>query len=88
MRLEAESRCPEGLIHAGSDAFLVACLTAFARHLPLALNPDHIWAVIAYGFAKHVDKNAEVTRVKGSLHREPWVPTKDYPLNIHPEFGA
>jgi len=62
MRLEAESRCPEGLIHAGSDAFLVACLTAFARHLPLALNPDHIWAVIAYGFAKHVDKNAEALR--------------------------
>jgi len=62
MRLEAESAAPVGLIHTGSNAFLATCLTAFARHLPLALNPDHIWALIAYGFAKHVDENAEALR--------------------------
>lgn len=62
MRIEAESTCPVDLVYAGPDGFLAACLTAFARHLPLALKPDHVWALIAYGFARHVDQNAEALR--------------------------
>merc|ERR1711939_770663 len=62
IRLEAESTAPEGLVYVGSDAFLTTCLTAFARHLPLALTPDHLWSLISYGFAKHVDQNAEALR--------------------------
>uniref|UniRef100_A0A7S2DCV0 Uncharacterized protein n=1 Tax=Octactis speculum TaxID=3111310 RepID=A0A7S2DCV0_9STRA len=62
MRMEAESTAPEELVYAGSDGFLVTCLTAFARHLPLALKPDHVWALISYAFAQHVDKNAEELR--------------------------
>eukprot|EP00737_Agarophyton_chilense_P000504 gb/GEZJ01000562.1/.p1 GENE.gb/GEZJ01000562.1/~~gb/GEZJ01000562.1/.p1 ORF type:complete len:308 (-),score=44.87 gb/GEZJ01000562.1/:588-1511(-) len=38
------------------------CLAAFANHYPLTLSPDHIWIVIAYGAAKHINKNAEALR--------------------------
>jgi len=62
VRMEAESTAPPELVYAGSDAFLTTCLTAFARHLPLALKPDHIWALISHGFAKHVDMHAEELR--------------------------
>jgi len=69
MRLEAASTAPEGLVYVGSDAFIMACLTSFARHLPLALKPDHIWGMITHGFAKHVDQNAEALREKFVQHK-------------------
>ncbi|KAL7574166.1 hypothetical protein ACA910_014845 [Epithemia clementina (nom. ined.)] len=50
------------LVHVGSDGFIMALMTAFAQHLPLILSPDHIWILISYAFAKHVDENAEQLR--------------------------
>ncbi|KAL7574173.1 hypothetical protein ACA910_014851 [Epithemia clementina (nom. ined.)] len=50
------------LVHVGSNGFIMAIMTAFAQHLPLVLTPDHIWTLISYAFAKHVDQNAEQLR--------------------------
>ena len=62
IRLEAVSKTPDSIVFSGGSGFLAACLTAFAHHLPLALSPDHIWSVLSYAFAKHVDKHAEELR--------------------------
>ena len=50
------------MVFAGGQGFLAACMMAFAYHLPLALAPDHLWAVITSGFAHHVDTHAEALR--------------------------
>mmetsp|Transcript_23552 Transcript_23552/g.40192 ORF Transcript_23552/g.40192 Transcript_23552/m.40192 type:complete len:546 (-) Transcript_23552:251-1888(-) len=62
IRLEAVAETPETIVFSGGSGFLAACLTAFAQHLPLELSPDHIWAVLSYAFAKHVDTHAEELR--------------------------
>jgi len=41
---------------------------AFANHYPLGLKPDDFWKAILYGFAMHVDKNAEQLRSKFVAH--------------------
>jgi len=53
-RFEAVSDSPDTTVFAGGSGFFAACLTSFAQHLPLALSPDHVWAVLSYAFAKHV----------------------------------
>ncbi|CAB9501177.1 expressed unknown protein [Seminavis robusta] len=53
---------PDKTVFAGGQGFLAAGMLAFAQHLPLALSPDHLWAVIASGFAYHVDQYAEELR--------------------------
>ena len=53
----------------GSQGFFAACLSAFAQHLPLAFSPDHIWALISYAFAQHVDQNAEALRANFVKHQ-------------------
>ena len=63
-QLEAVSRNDDvNIVHVSKNGFLVACVTAFAQHLPLGLSPDHIWALITYVFAKHVDNHAEELRL-------------------------
>ena len=70
VRIEAlSSNHHDNLIYVGGNGFLVACVTAFAQHLPLKLSPDHIWSLITYAFAKHVDKNAEELRSKFVSHQ-------------------
>jgi len=68
IRLESLSNAPDTTAFSGGSGFLAACLTAFAQHLPLALSPDHIWAVLSYAFAKHVDKHAEELRTNFVQH--------------------
>jgi Domain of unknown function (DUF4419) len=51
-----------GTVFASGQGFLAACMMAFAHHLPLALTPDDLWIVIANGFARHVQENAEALR--------------------------
>lgn len=51
-----------------SGGFARAVITAFAEHRPLILRPDDIWAVIAYGHCKHVEKHAEELRSKFVAH--------------------
>ena len=57
------------MVHVGGNGFIMACVTAFAQHLPLTLSPDHIWILISYAFAKHVDQNAEQLR-QNFVHHE------------------
>ena len=70
-KLEAVS-CDDdaNLIHISENGFLVVCVTAFAQHLPLGLSPDHIWSLITYAFAKHVDNHAEELRSNFFKHKE------------------
>jgi hypothetical protein len=57
------------LISSGpGNGFFVACLTAFAQHLPLELSSDHFWTLITFAFAKHVDKHSEELRSKFVAH--------------------
>jgi len=56
------SNAPNTTVFSGGSGFLAASLTAFAQHLPLSISPDHIWAVLSYAFAKHVDAHAEELR--------------------------
>jgi Domain of unknown function (DUF4419) len=60
--IEATSKHEPNLIYRGANGFIVAVVLAFAQHLPLELSPDHIWALITYAFAKHVDEHAEELR--------------------------
>ena len=46
----------------GSNGFVGAVHTAYAKHYPLVLSPDHIWMCIVQGFAAHVNQNAEKLR--------------------------
>jgi len=71
IRLEAVSERDNDItkiVSVGGNGFLVACVTAFAQHLPLGLSPDHIWTLITYAFAKHVDKHAEELRSNFVAH--------------------
>jgi hypothetical protein len=61
-RIEARSGTPINLVQCGGDGFMACCMTAFARHLPLELSPDHLWALVAFAFARHVNKHAEQLR--------------------------
>eukprot|EP00954_Amorphochlora_amoebiformis_P017685 1320698-Amorphochlora_amoeboformis.AAC.1 len=66
MRIEAASYFKES-VNASSEVidsrgFLFTALSAFDQHINLALRPDDIWALISYGFARHVDEHAEELR--------------------------
>jgi len=69
VRIEATSEHDPNLIYQGGNGFIVAVVTAFAQHLPLELSPDHIWSLITYAFAKHVDENAEALRENFVSHQ-------------------
>lgn len=69
VRIEATSEHDPSLIYQGGNGFIVAVVTAFAQHLPLELSPDHIWSLITYAFAKHVDQNAEALRKNFVSHQ-------------------
>lgn len=62
IRLEAVSKMPDNTVFSGGSGFLAASLTAFAEHLTLAISPDHVWALLSYAFAKHVDTHVEELR--------------------------
>jgi len=71
LQLEAASKYESDttkIVSVGSNSFLEACMTSFAQHLPLGLSPDHIWTLITYAFAKHVDKHAEELRSNFVAH--------------------
>jgi len=62
VRIEATSKHEANLYYQGGNGFMVAVVTAFAQHLPLEIAPDHVWSLITYAFARHVDENAEELR--------------------------
>ena len=64
-RVKPESHSqPNGVpVWAGHiNAFVGAVHTAFARHYPLTISPDHVWMCIAQGLSNHVNANAEQLR--------------------------
>ena len=46
----------------GSNAFVSAVHTAYSKHYPLVLSPDHIWMCITQGLSQHVNANPEKLR--------------------------
>jgi len=50
------------------SSLMETLLLAFAKHYPVILKPDDFWKAILYGFARHVEKNAEVLRDKFVSH--------------------
>jgi hypothetical protein len=63
--LEVISATPDNLVFVNAGyGFIAACMTAFAKHLPLSLDATDIWTVISYGFSKHVQEHAEELRSK------------------------
>ena len=52
----------EPLYSRGSNGFLEAINAAYDGHYPLVLSPDAVWMLVAQGFARHVNANAEQLR--------------------------
>ncbi len=50
--------------------FVEAITTAFGKHYPLALRPQHIWLLILQGIAEHVTQHAETLRSCWVKHQE------------------
>lgn len=40
--------------------FVAAATHAFSQHLPFSFSPDHVWALIAQGFAIHIAENPDL----------------------------
>ena len=57
-------RCTASALVDGPSAhgLVMAAHLAFARHLPLVIAPDDVWACIAQGFALHVAASGEALR--------------------------
>ena len=55
----ASSHTEQPLVYAGSHSFLKAMHWAYAEHRPFIISPDMIWLLIAQGFSKHIQINAE-----------------------------
>lgn len=67
IQIETDGFSREETVHHGS--LVNTALLAFAKHYPLVLSPDSVWALLSYAFAKHVDKNAEALRSKFVSHQ-------------------
>jgi hypothetical protein len=61
-RFEATSSRAGGVHAVAFHPFMAAIHLAYDHHLPLRLTPDHVWLVIAQGFANHVRLHAEGLR--------------------------
>lgn len=62
---EASSTVDGGVFEAGVHPFVAAVQLAFDAHLPLSLSPDHVWILLAQGFANHL--NLHVEELRGRL---------------------
>eukprot|EP00299_Pterocystis_sp_00344_P008147 c2975_g1_i1.p1 GENE.c2975_g1_i1~~c2975_g1_i1.p1 ORF type:complete len:374 (-),score=80.65 c2975_g1_i1:38-1159(-) len=59
-----ESVSVELLKSHGQHGFLSAALTAWSKHYPFIIKPDHIWLLLLQAMAAHVTANAEALRDK------------------------
>ncbi|MBM4152321.1 MAG: DUF4419 domain-containing protein [Kiritimatiellaceae bacterium] len=66
--LESYSKNCTNAYIADHNAFLEALHISFAQHRPLRISPDHIWLVLAQGFAAHVNHNSVKLREKIVRH--------------------
>lgn len=68
LQVEANGFTMEHLVDQGGSLVNTALL-AFAEHFPLVIAPDHVWLLISFALAKHVDMNAEALRSKFVAHQ-------------------
>ncbi|MEM9454475.1 MAG: DUF4419 domain-containing protein [Myxococcota bacterium] len=59
---EAVCEIEGGIHHLGVHPLVGAVHLAFDLHLPLELSPDHVWIVLAQGFARHIRLHADALR--------------------------
>jgi hypothetical protein len=62
--IKAQSKSNEPVYSSGRSGLFDAVFHAYFSHLPLVLNPDHIWLAILQGVGFHVTSNAEKLRNK------------------------
>jgi hypothetical protein len=67
--IEAWSDVQGGVSEIGVHPLIGAIQLSFDQHLPLELSPDHVWIVLAQGFARHVHANAEELRHQFVSHQ-------------------
>jgi hypothetical protein len=67
---EASSSNSKKLLFSANHPFVEAIHNSFASHRPIIITPDHIWLLIAQGFAAHVNNNSEKLRDKFVKHKE------------------
>jgi hypothetical protein len=65
---EASSYTRGGVFSDGMHPLVAAVQLAFDAHLPLSLSPDHVWIVLAQGFANHLRLNSETLRERFVAH--------------------
>lgn len=88
---EASSTIDGGVLETRAHPLVAAVQLAFDAHLPLSLSPDHVWLVIAQGFANHMRIHAEALRERFVAHESKlllWVQRDDFVrgrLNPWPE---
>ena len=68
LRVEACSEAEGRVFHAGYHPFIAAVDAAYRQHLPLALSPDHVWLLVAQGFARIVQADPEAMRASFVSH--------------------
>jgi hypothetical protein len=66
---EGSSTVDGGVFAANLHPFVAAVQFAFDAHLPLSLSPDHVWIVLAQGFANHLQLHAEHLRERFVAHQ-------------------
>ena len=65
---ESYSTICTNMVQCRFNPFLEAIHYSFASHRPIRISPDHIWLVLAQGFAAHVNHNSEELRDKFVSH--------------------
>lgn len=60
--VEAFSQTEDSIIYGTMHPFVETVHNAYAKHRKLVISPDMVWLMIAQGFAKHVDENADSLR--------------------------
>jgi hypothetical protein len=65
---ESYSQTAKNLVECDFNPFMHAIHHSFASHRPIRISPDHIWLVLAQGFAAHVNQNSAELRDKFVRH--------------------
>jgi len=66
---ESYSTTCSNMVPCSFNPFLEAIHHSFATHRPIRISPDHIWLVLAQGFAAHANSNSEELRDRFVSHK-------------------
>jgi len=59
---EANSKSDKLLTCGTFNSFAYAAETAYSKHYPLTISPDHIWLLLLQGVSNHINLNAETLK--------------------------